>query len=210
MKVHGDYRGAGYAHLEQLVPAEVAAALLDLFWRDLMGEKLPVRFETNELLTRPAVELYGSKSPGLTTFMWGLTPTMTKLTGSDLLPSYAFFRLYTTGDRLLVHNDRDACEHSLSLTLGYSEGKPWHFDVGHGESPPKAKPADDFGEEPYSTIAMAAGDAVLYKGIQRRHGRLVPNPNQWSAHLFMHWVDRNGPHAKHAFERWPEAAQPAP
>jgi hypothetical protein len=28
----------------------------------------------------------------------------------------------------------------------------------------------------------------------------VPNPNSWSAHLFLHWVDRDGPHAAHAFD----------
>jgi hypothetical protein len=47
---------------------------------------------------------------------------------------------------------------------------------------------------------MQPGDAVLYRGTQLRHGRIEPNPNGWSAHLFMHWVDRTGPHAAHAFD----------
>ena len=33
-----------------------------------------------------------------------------------------------------------------------------------------------------------------------RHGRTAPNPNAWSAHLFLHWVDRDGPYRDHAFD----------
>jgi len=48
---------------------------------------------------------------------------------------------------------------------------------------------------------MRAGDAVLYRGVNHRHGRIEPNPIRWSAHLFLHWVDANGPFADQAFDR---------
>ena len=48
---------------------------------------------------------------------------------------------------------------------------------------------------------MQVGDAVLYQGVDFAHGRTRPNPNAWSAHLFLHYVDRNGPHADHAFDQ---------
>lgn len=205
MKVHGDYQADGYARVERLVPSEVAQALLNQYWRDLLDGKVPVNFKQNPLLSKPAMELHGSKSPAVTTFLWGLTPIVSELCRCDLLPAYAFFRLYQNGDTLRVHKDRHACEHSLSLTLGYSEDEPWAFDIGHDDAPPDAAHAEDFGSEPYSTITMTPGDAVLYRGTQRRHGRLSPNPNKWSAHLFLHWVDRNGPYRNHAFEGWPDA-----
>lgn len=204
MEVHGDYEGGGYAHLERLIPPEVAQALLKQLWRDLLDGNLPVSANSNPVLIRPAMELHGSKSPAVTTFLWGLTPIVSQLARCDLLPSYAFFRLYRNEDRLRVHKDRSACEHSISLTLGYSDDKAWAFQIGHDEAPKNAKDSEDFGEEPFTTIAMLAGDAVLYRGITRRHGRLTPNPNKWSAHLFLHWVDRNGPFRHHAFERWPD------
>jgi hypothetical protein len=47
---------------------------------------------------------------------------------------------------------------------------------------------------------MKVGDAVLYQGVHHRHGRTTPNPNTWSAHLFLHWVDREGPYRDHAFD----------
>jgi hypothetical protein len=47
---------------------------------------------------------------------------------------------------------------------------------------------------------MNVGDAVLYKGVHHRHARVSPNPNGWSAHLFLHWVERDGEFAQHAFD----------
>ena len=50
-------------------------------------------------------------------------------------------------------------------------------------------------------LPMGSGDAVMYQGVNHRHGRLQPNPNSWSAHLFLHWVDADGPHSDQAFDR---------
>ena len=201
MRVNGDYQQAGYAHLEGLMAPEIAKALLDQFWADLGAQKVPVRFTAQEKLTvRATAELHGSHYKPMATFLWGLTPTMSALSGRDLLPSYCFFRIYQKDDVLRVHSDRNACEHSLSLTLGYSDNEVWGFDVGQHELADPARIADDFGDEPFSTIAMKPGDAVLYRGITHRHARLQKNPNKWSAHLFLHWVDREGPHRAFAFE----------
>jgi len=49
-------------------------------------------------------------------------------------------------------------------------------------------------------LSMNVGDAVAYRGVEHRHGRTMPNPNRWSAHLFLHWVDPQGPHAERAFD----------
>src|SRR3546814_14272260 len=59
---------------------------------------------------------------------------------------------------------------------------------------------EDFGDEPFSAIEMKPGDAVLYRGIDLRHGRTQPNPNHWSAHLFLFWVERGGEFEQHAFD----------
>lgn len=206
MKVHGDYKNDGYARLENLFPAEVASALLDQFWRAVHGGGLPYSLQQDRLLTKKAVELHGVNFPAITTFLWGVTPTMESMVGCELLPTFAFFRLYQGGDRLRVHHDRPACEHSLSLTLGYSDGLPWPLDIGHEEAVRDGKAAEDFGDEPHSTFVMNPGDAVVYRGVRRRHARLTPNPNKWSAHLFLHWVDRAGPYRSLAFEHSSAAA----
>ena len=101
----------------------------------------------------------------------------------------------------LVHSDRYACEHSLSLTLDYSDGVPWDLEIGKVRRPqPTSAVEESFGTEPFASIPMQVGDAVLYQGVHHRHARTRPNPNGWSAHLFLHWVDRNGPYREHAFD----------
>jgi hypothetical protein len=137
----------------------------------------------------------------MSAFHWGLTPVVAELAGCELMPTYAYFRVYQQGDICVVHSDRPACEHSISLMMELADEIPWARCIGHNlvEQPPA--PERDFGDEEYSPIAMSAGDAVMYRGVNHRHGRIEPNPNRWSAHLFLHWVDANGPHADQAFDR---------
>lgn len=203
MEVVGSYRDDGYVHLKGLVEPEVARALLRRVARDLGRTALPLRGEGPHkgVLKRPALEVHGRDYAPMLFFFWGLTPLVSGLVGRDLLPTYDFFRVYRAGDVCRVHSDRDACEHSLSLTLDYSDGKVWELEFAKAPLAAGAREmADDFRAEPHGSVAMAPGDAVLYRGVHHRHGRTSPNPNRWSAHLFMHWVDRDGPYRDQAFD----------
>lgn len=203
MKIDGDYHQDGYAGVTGLIPPEVAQAFLGLLKSDLDQSGVPLNElrQTHNLLKREATELYAYHYPPMLMFLWGLTPTVANLTGIELLPTYAYLRFYRRGDVCRVHQDRHACQHSISLTLGYSDGLSWPLEIGRQRfDEPSARVTEDFGEESFGAVAMRPGDAVLYQGVNHRHGRVTPNPNAWSAHLFMHWVDRNGPHAQHAFD----------
>ena len=203
MKVIGDYGVDGYAHVQQLVEPEVARAFLATLQSDLGPGALPVSqiAQCPNLLKRPAFEIYGHHYPPMLFFLWGLTPIVREITGRDLLPTYDYLRIYREGDICRVHYDRPSCEHSLSLTLDYSDGVDWPLEVGTEHSEPSARVEEDFGDETFASIAMKVGDAVLYRGVNHRHGRTMPNPNGWSAHLFLHWVDREGRYADEAFDR---------
>ena len=207
MNVAGNYHDQGYAHVQELVAPEIARAFLGALKKDLGPGALPVSTvrEFPNLLARPAFEIYGYHYPPMLFFLWGLTPIMTEIVGRKLLPTYDYFRIYREGDVCRVHHDRPSCEHSLSLTLDYSDGVEWPLEIGKEHSNPSARVEQDFGGEAYSSIAMKVGDAVLYQGVNHRHGRIQPNPNGWSAHLFLHWVDADGPHRDHAFDRQEQA-----
>jgi hypothetical protein len=157
---------------------------------------------TSVLLNKPAIEVYSREYPPMATFLWGLTPRVSEVAGRDLIPSYAYFRIYQKDDVCRVHCDRPACEHSLSLTIELGDNIPWALSMEkrHLEAP-LADIDPDFADEPFAAIPMSAGDAVMYRGVNHRHGRLDPNPNSYSAHMFMHWVDAEGPYADHAFDR---------
>ena len=204
MKIEGDYRQSGYALIRELIPREVAQAFMGVIRRRLLpGGIVPAPPPNLELgvLKRNVFEVYGNDFPPMKTFLWGLTPAMEEVTGRKLVPTYDYFRLYRQDDICYVHRDREACEHSMSLTLAYSDDKAWPLELGgEGEKGPDDIIAEDFGAEPTTSLVMNVGDAVAYRGVEHRHGRTMPNPNAWSAHLFLHWVDPQGPHADRAFD----------
>jgi hypothetical protein len=202
MNIVGDYERDGYALIEGLVPEEVARAFLQGLKEDIGPGPIPLsRAEGHvNLLKRAAFEIYGHHYKPMLYFLWGLTPTISSIVGRDLLPTYDYFRIYREGDICRVHCDRYSCEHSLSLTLDYSDGEPWALDIGKKRVEPSSRIDEGFGSEPHGSLAMGVGDAVLYQGVHHRHGRITPNPNGWSAHLFMHWVDREGPYRDSAFD----------
>lgn len=195
------YRQRGYALLEQLFPPLVLQIFHGKMQKDLNLQGSNTFVSRTPLLTKVSLEVYSRQYPPMATFHWGLTPRVAEVAGCDLLPTYAYFRLYQQGDVCLVHSDRDACEHSLSLTLELADNHPWALCV-EGRRLAKREPTTpDFGEHEFTPLPMRAGDAVIYRGVDHRHGRLDPNPNRWSAHLFLHWIDANGPYADQAFDR---------
>ncbi len=202
MRSEGDYQADGYALVREMVPREVARALMNRIRTDLGPGPVAIPpSDVAPILNRTALEIYGNQYTPLQTFLWALTASMEEVTGCRLIPTYDYFRVYREDDVCRVHRDRPACEHSLSLTLDYSDDAPWPLEIGKaGMAGPDDEVADDFGLEPKSSLAMNIGDAVAYRGVTHRHGRTMPNPNLWSAHLFLHWVDRDGPFAAEAFD----------
>lgn len=205
MSAADNYRAHGATLVKGLFQPEVMTAMARQIALGI-GQSGEQFLAPPSLGNKPCYEVYCYHWPVLLTFLWGLTPKIEEVTGKTLLPSYSYFRTYQQGDVCRVHFDRPACEHSLSLTLAYSDGIEWPLavatqpvDMERFPTQPGGDP--DFNGEPHMQLPMAPGDGVLYRGLERRHGRLHGNPNRWSVHLFMHWVDRNGPHAEHAFDR---------
>jgi hypothetical protein len=202
MRIEGDYKEDGYATIRGLIPPEVAANLFKQVQIDLAaaGKTFAAFAQSHPLSKHQTVDISGHLYRPLTTFLWGLTPIIGELTGADLLPSYDYFRIYRKDDVCRVHSDRPSCEHAVSLTLAYSDGLPWPLQVGSRPVSAEGPCFDDFGDEPFTSVEMQPGDAVLYRGIDLRHGRTQPNPNRWSAHLFLFWVERGGKFERHAFD----------
>jgi hypothetical protein len=196
------YAEKGYVLLENFFPPLVMAVFHGKIQADLNLRDNPSFVSRTPLLTKPALEVYSRQYPPMATFHWGLTPAVADIAGCELIPTYAYFRVYQHDDVCLVHSDREACEHSLSLTIELSDSLPWALCIGERSlEGPEPTSGFDFGEHSFAELPMNAGDAVMYRGVTHHHGRIAPNPNRWSAHLFMHWVDANGPYADHAFDR---------
>jgi hypothetical protein len=92
----------------------------------------------------------------------------------------------------------------MSLTLGLSNDLLWAFHISdrryEAEKEAPVKSLKDNESVAFHAIELGVGEAVIYNGINYVHGRLHPNPNKWAAAIFLHWVDRHGKYAKHAFD----------
>ena len=100
--------------------------------------------------------------------------------GLELIPTYGFFRLYKKGNDLELHKDRNSCEISLSLCIGYEEGEQWPLYIN--ETP----------------IYQEPGDMVIYRGCEVEHYR-EPYEGKQQAQVFLHYVDKNGPYGGEEF-----------
>lgn len=201
------YDKQGYSLVKGAAPPEVARALLAIIHRDMTHrpDSLKNFLTTPRVNAKPAYEFYGYRHPPLMGFHWGLTSRMIDVTGKNLVPTYAYFRVYQKGDICTVHSDRQSCEHSFSMALGYSDDIVWPFEIGETriefEEASQMKVANDFEGAASRALELEPGDAVLYQGCNYRHGRTTPNPNRWSAHVFLHWIDIDGPFREWAFDR---------
>ncbi len=202
------FHSDGYAVARALAPAAMARNLLSVIHGSMVRDPKGLRkFELAEPRVNEKVgyEFYGPRLPSVMTFHWGLTNLASEIAGRPLLPSFSFFRVYMASDRLLVHTDRPSCEYALSLSLGYSEGIVWPLELGEkrydfAEIADRPK-EETFGEDAYRTVMLGPGDGLFYRGVNLRHGRMQPNPNRWSAHLFLFWVDSEGAFKDLAFDR---------
>ena len=202
VEIIGNYEKDGFAHLRHLVPPEVARAFMAGLKSATGGKDLPLSApqEYAAVLTRPAFDVGPGVFQPMDYFLWALTPIMSEVIGRDVLPSYGYFRIYRKGDRCRIHSDRPSSEHGVSLTLAYSDDQIWDLQMGKQRTETLYPLSDDFGSNEFASIGMEVGDGVLYQATHYPHGRIHPNPNAWSAHLFLFYVDRDGPYRSTAFD----------
>ena len=125
-----------------------------------------------------------------------LLPYFEKASGKRLYPTYSYARLYAPNDELTIHTDRESCEISATVTLGF-DGDVWPIYMG------------DEGKANASKIDMAVGDAVLYRGMDKHHWRETYTEGKWQAQVFLHYVDADGPHAEWKFDKRPSLNLPS-
>jgi predicted 2-oxoglutarate/Fe(II)-dependent dioxygenase YbiX len=127
-----------------------------------------------------------------------LLPNFELASGKRLLPTYSYARLYAPGDELKNHTDRESCEISATVTLGF-DGDVWPIYMG-----------DSMEKDNASEIKMGVGDAVLYRGMDKHHWREVYTEGKWQAQVFLHYVDADGPHKDHIYDKRGKLNLPKP
>lgn len=114
-------------------------------------------------------------------------PRIEVIVGKKLMPAYALWRIYKTGDSLRRHVDRDACEVSVSLPiLAIPVDVPWPIHVC------------DFNNEECA-VALLPGAGIVYQGCRVPHWR-EPFAGEHQYQLFLHYVIKDGERSNFAFD----------
>jgi len=117
-----------------------------------------------------------------------MIPIIEENTGKKVFPTYSYYRIYKNGDELKTHKDRESCEISASLCIGYN------YDDSEGSWPIKI---DD------QSFSMEPGDMIIYRGIEVPHGRDAFNADDDAYHIqaFLHYVDADGEYKEWKFDK---------
>jgi hypothetical protein len=129
--------------------------------------------------------------PMMDTLLSASTEMIEKFTGLNLIPEYTYWRLYVKDEELLRHKDRESCEISTTLCLGYNtsnlnseeyEGYDWPMFV-------EGQLIEGIDGIP---LHLKPGDMIIYKGCEVEHWReKFKGLNH--AQVFMHYNDASGP-----------------
>ncbi|NBP01787.1 MAG: hypothetical protein EBU90_16945 [Proteobacteria bacterium] len=137
-----------YVHLEDFLDKENCNQLTEEL------KKLVAKQVTHKDAQCPQSEaVYGAEV--FDSLLVQLLPHFEQASGKKLLPTYSYARLYAPGDELKNHIDRESCEISATITLGF-EGDVWPIYFG-----------SDIEKNDASEIKMQVGDAVLYRGMKK-------------------------------------------
>jgi len=120
------------------------------------------------------------------TVLLGKVSELEKLTGIGLIPQYTYYRMYRNGSILERHTDRESCEISCTLCLGYDADYSWPIWI-----------KDKEGKE--TPVETNPGDVVVYKGSDLEHWR-EPFVGHNHAQAFLHYTDKEGQHNGRHFD----------
>ncbi len=126
--------------------------------------------------------------PHLDTLLEKVRGRVEQATGFGLWPTYSYLRVYKRGNLLKAHRDRPACEISMTVNLGMSPEEPWPIWIA--------------GPMGIASVSLNPGDGLIYRGCDCYHWR-EPFAGNHLAQVFLHYVDRNGPHTEWKYDKRP-------
>ena len=127
------------------------------------------------------------------TLLEKLLPLMKEKTKLNLIPTYAYARIYKKGDILHKHKDRFSCEISTTLNLG---GDSWPIFI------------KDMKNKTIK-INLKPGDLLIYRGEELEHWR-EPLEGEHCSQVFLHYNDKKTVNSdKNIFDTRPHLGLPA-
>lgn len=179
--------GAAFAaHGHAAAPALIAPALTAYLWTYAQTKFAAQLMDFGDRLFPTALFSYGDAAfDGL---MEHVRPRVEAIVGRALYPTFSYFRIHKKGDVLKRHRDRPASEIVATVNIGQIPHEPWPFSVEGTNGP--------------VTVALAPGDAMIYRGHVHPHWR-EPFAGRQLVQASLSYVEQAGPHAGLKFDSRP-------
>lgn len=196
-----EFKEKGYVHLKDVVEKELCKRLS--FELTELAKNKKTFMDTQCPLSKSIHGTYIFDK-----LLEDLTPYFERVSGLELYPTCSYARLYDAkGEELKLHRDRPACEISATITLDF-DGDIWPiFMADEASIEDGIAKKDEYGHDVYvkniSEVKMEIGDAVMYRGCDIYHWREPYKEGRKQAQVFLHYVDKNGPHAEWKYDKRP-------
>lgn len=191
-----------YVVLEEILPAYYMPAMKKFFRQYVSNGFMP--FNDTQVKRR----FYQHNLPLAQFFHQNFTKLMSKIVGSEVIPSYVYAASYIEDAFLDPHIDREQCEYSISFQVDYlpepeNDISPWGLYVSpleekelqylseHGHLPWEDYPEDDPTNQKRKAFHLRSGDGLFYKGRELVHYRYPLPKEHKSTSLFFHYVDKD-------------------
>ena len=124
--------------------------------------------------------------PLIEVLMLQLKPVVENIVKKELLPTYTYSRIYTSGsdDVLQEHTDRPSCEYSVTINIA-TTGSPNSIIMNSTE------------------WFLEPGDGVIYLGCEIPHARkpLRDTGTDTIVQIMLHYVDKNGINSDYKYDK---------
>jgi hypothetical protein len=155
---------ANFSYEYLLLKRKVARTLFDTNWIPPFETMLGV---WNDQQVPETYSHYGDIL--METLLEKVKPAMEEKTGLQLLPTYAYARIYKKDDVLHRHKDRMSCEISTTMNLG---GDPWPIYLEPDETKGKEVEGKYISENTQGVkVDLEPGDMLVYSGCILEHWR---------------------------------------
>lgn len=167
MNIVDEFNESKYVHIKNFISDENCKLLTQILKKETESTK-----QTDDQCPK---SFFVKNNGTFDKLLLDIQPYMEEITGKKLLPTYSYARWYVPGEELKKHTDREACEISATVTLGF-DGDSWPIYIG----------------DESNKVEMEIGDAVVYHGCELEHWREPYTEGNWQAQVFLHYVDANG------------------
>ena len=168
---------ANFAYEYLLLKRQVCKTLLDTTYISPFNKYFG---EWEDSQVPNTYSIYGDIA--METLLMKVKPLMEKETGLNLIPTYAYARVYKRGDVLKKHIDRPSCKISTTMNLG---GEKWPIYLK---------------TDKVVKVELSPGDMLIYSGCELEHWR-EPFEGENCGQVFLHYNDLDTQGDENRFDR---------